>query len=47
MNFMSKYHQLSTDYDQADKLLSKGLSLPAWMVFNQNPLVFNTDHKQL
>ena len=44
---MSKYHQLSTDYDQADKLLSKGLSLPAWMVFNQNPLVFNTDHKQL
>ncbi len=44
---MSKYYQLSTDYDQADKLLSKGLSLPAWMVFNQNPLVFNTDHKQL
>ncbi len=44
---MSKYHQLSTDYDQADKLLSKGLSLSAWMVFNQNPLVFNTDHKQL
>jgi DNA repair ATPase RecN len=47
MNFMSNYYQLSTDYDQADKLLSKGLSLPAWMVFNQNPLVFNTDHKQL
>jgi hypothetical protein len=47
MNFMSKYYQLSTDYDQADKLLSKGLSLSAWMVFNQNPLVFNTDHKQL
>lgn len=44
---MSKYYQLSTDYDQADKLLSKGLSLPVWMVFNQNPLVFNTDHKQL
>ncbi len=44
---MSKYYQLSTDYDQADKLLSKGLSLSAWMVFNQNPLVFNTDHKQL
>lgn len=45
---MSKqYFELSTDYDLADKLLREGQTLAAWMVFNQNPLVFNTDYKQL
>jgi hypothetical protein len=44
---MTEYYQLSTDYELAYQLLSDGQSLAAWMVFNLNPLVFNTEHKQL